>query len=62
MGSARTIGHADDVGSIEPGKFADLLILSADPRADIDNSRGIVEVIKGGVRYHDGARSNRTTD
>lgn len=56
MGSARTIGHADDVGSIEAGKFADLLILSADPRVNIDNSRTIVEVIKGGVRYRNGVR------
>lgn len=56
MGSARTIGHADDVGSIESGKFADLLILSKDPRIDIDNSRAIVDVFKGGVRYRDGVR------
>lgn len=56
MGSARTIGRADDVGSIEPGKFADLLILSGDPRADIANTRTIVEVIKGGRRHVLGRR------
>lgn len=29
IGSAEVIGHSDDVGSLEPGKFADLLILDA---------------------------------
>lgn len=56
IGSARVIGRSDDVGSIAPGKFADLLILSADPRSDIGNVRTIVEVMKGGRRYVAGRR------
>ena len=36
------------LGSIEPGKFADLVILSADPTADIRNVRHIEKVIRSG--------------
>lgn len=38
----------DDVGSIEEGKFADILILNADPLQDILNTRQIDTVIKDG--------------
>ena len=48
---ATIIGHADDVGSIVPGKFADMVVLDADPRADIANTRRIVAVMKGGRLY-----------
>ena len=37
-----------DIGSIEAGKFADLLIVNADPLADIINTRDIHMVIKDG--------------
>jgi imidazolonepropionase-like amidohydrolase len=37
------------LGSIEPGKFADLVILGADPTADIRNTRKIVNVVHGGI-------------
>nr|WP_233503600.1 amidohydrolase family protein [Sphingomonas psychrotolerans] len=48
---ATIIGHADDVGSIVPGKFADLVILTADPLADIRNTMAIAAVIKNGRSY-----------
>lgn len=48
---ATIIGHADDVGSIVPGKFADLVILEADPLADIRNTLAIAAVIKNGRVY-----------
>ena len=38
-----------DVGTIEPGKVADLIVLSADPLADIGNTRQISDVIVSGV-------------
>lgn len=38
-------------GTIEPGKLADLLLLSADPLADITNYRQIEKIIKGGVVF-----------
>ena len=37
-----------DFGTIEPGKLADLILLTADPLADIGNLRKIGAVIKGG--------------
>jgi hypothetical protein len=48
---ATIIGHADDVGSLVPGKFADLVILEADPLADIRNTMAIAAVIKNGRVY-----------
>ncbi|MBH1997630.1 MAG: PD40 domain-containing protein [Sphingomonadaceae bacterium] len=51
IGSAEVIGHSDDVGSLEPGKFADLLILDADPLVDIANAMKIGAVMKNGRLY-----------
>jgi imidazolonepropionase-like amidohydrolase len=42
------LGKADQLGSIEPGKLADLLMLSADPTADVENVKQIVFVMKAG--------------
>jgi imidazolonepropionase-like amidohydrolase len=39
----------DDLGSLEPGKRADLVVLDADPLADVRNYRRIAEVMKDGV-------------
>ena len=55
INAARMIGREDDLGSIEAGKLADLVILNADPLADIRNVNAIHRVIKGGV-VHDPAR------
>jgi imidazolonepropionase-like amidohydrolase len=37
------------IGTIEKGRQADLVILGSDPTADINNSRDIRYVIKGGT-------------
>jgi imidazolonepropionase-like amidohydrolase len=49
--------HVDDkVGTIRPGRFADVLILDANPLSDIHNTTKIRTIIKGGEvldgRYH----------
>lgn len=54
LGSAEAIGRAGEFGSIEPGKFADLVILDADPRGDIRNSREVSQVMKNGRLYDAG--------
>ena len=54
LGSAEAIGRAGEFGSIEPGKFADLVILDADPRDDIRNSRDVSQVMKNGRLYDAG--------
>ena len=46
--SAVFLGKADRLGSIETGKLADLVLLSKDPTADINNAKAIVFVMKGG--------------
>src|SRR6202000_2918419 len=42
------LGKADTLGSVEPGKLADLLLLNADPSASIENVKNIAFVMKGG--------------
>jgi hypothetical protein len=46
--AARIIGAERDFGTIEPGKWADLVILDADPTADIRNTRRIRMVMQAG--------------
>ncbi len=48
---AKSLGMERDVGSLEVGKLADMVILSADPAADIRNSDDIVQVMQGGRLY-----------
>ena len=46
--AADTIGWSKDVGTIEPGKFADLVAVSGDPLADITEMSRVTFVMKGG--------------
>ncbi len=43
------LGKERDLGSIEEGKLADMVLLNADPLADISNAARIELVIKGGT-------------
>ena len=49
--AARALRKEDDVGSLKPGTFADLVLLDADPLADIRNIRKIHVVMKGARSY-----------
>lgn len=51
--SAHIIGHADEVGSIEEGKFADLVVMNSDPREDLHNTADIHRVMMNGRLYID---------
>jgi hypothetical protein len=51
MGGAETIGRMSDIGSLEPGKFADLLVFRANPIADIHNVDTLQSVMKSGRMY-----------
>jgi imidazolonepropionase-like amidohydrolase len=51
ISAARMVGKERDLGTVETGKFADLVILDANPLDDIRNVTRIHKVIKGGVQY-----------
>jgi imidazolonepropionase-like amidohydrolase len=48
---AEALGLLYEAGTIEPGKRADLVVLGADPLADIRNTRRIRYVVRGGNVY-----------
>jgi imidazolonepropionase-like amidohydrolase len=49
--AAIALGRANELGTIEPGKLADMIIVNADPLADLRNLSRIYRVIKGGSVY-----------
>lgn len=46
--AAEALGEASNLGSIEAGKLADLVIVGGDPLADVRNARNVRTVIKNG--------------
>ncbi len=49
--AAAVMGAADSLGTIEPGKVADFVVLEADPLADVSNAMLAWRVAKGGRLY-----------
>jgi imidazolonepropionase-like amidohydrolase len=49
LNGAVFLGKQKDMGSVQAGKLADLLLLNADPTADINNVKSIALVMKGGA-------------
>jgi imidazolonepropionase-like amidohydrolase len=49
-GAAKAVHISDKVGTVEKGKWADFLVLTANPLDDIRNTRKIESVWIGGVR------------
>jgi imidazolonepropionase-like amidohydrolase len=46
--SAELLGMADQIGTLEPGKFADIIAIRGDPYADITALRNVRLVMKAG--------------
>ena len=53
MTNAEALGWHDQIGSIEKGKFADLIAVSGDPLADITEMERVQFVMKGGKIIRD---------
>lgn len=51
LNGAEAMGHAQDLGSIEAGKLADLVVLDKDPLQDIHNTTSIHYVMKNGELF-----------
>lgn len=49
LNNAKVLGKEDELGTVEAGKYADLVILEADPLEDISNTQEIHLVIKDGL-------------
>jgi imidazolonepropionase-like amidohydrolase len=48
---ARSLGMASEIGSLEPGKLADMVILADNPLDDIRNTERVETVVLGGRAY-----------
>ncbi len=48
MVNAEVLGWQDQIGSIDKGKYADLIAVSGDPLADITELQRVKFVMKGG--------------
>ena len=53
VNGAKAMGMERDLGAIEPGRLADLVIVNADPMADVDNLSKIDRVVKGGAVFRE---------
>jgi imidazolonepropionase-like amidohydrolase len=51
IGAARVMKKDKELGSIAPGKLADLIVVDGDPSKNVSDIRKVRVVIKDGVRY-----------
>lgn len=59
INGARAIGMGDLLGTIEPGKLADLFVVRGNPLEEITNTRNVQHVIRGGEVYDPGELLHR---
>jgi imidazolonepropionase-like amidohydrolase len=55
---ASILGREAEIGSIEPGKLADLVVVEGDPVKDIAEARRVRLVVKDGLPYVDGKKAD----
>ncbi|MBV9119066.1 MAG: amidohydrolase family protein, partial [Chloroflexi bacterium] len=54
LDGAEFLGRQESIGTVEPGKNADLVLLDADPTASVQNLHAISGVVRAGA-YHSSA-------
>lgn len=51
IGGARAMGRGEELGSLDRGKLADLVVFDADPTISVQNARQVRLVMRGGALY-----------
>jgi imidazolonepropionase-like amidohydrolase len=51
LNGARAAGQEADIGTVAPGKLADLIVTAKDPTADIENLKSLELTVKRGREY-----------
>lgn len=54
--AADLLGQAQNIGSVEPGRYADLIAVNGDPLSDIKVLEHVQFVMKGGEIYKSGGQ------
>lgn len=54
--AANLLGAADRIGTIQPGRLADLVAVAGDPLTDVSQFQKVLFVMKGGTVYRQGGR------
>jgi imidazolonepropionase-like amidohydrolase len=52
--AAEAVGAGADLGTLEVGKLADIVLLDANPLEDISNTQSVWRVVKGGWVFDPG--------
>jgi imidazolonepropionase-like amidohydrolase len=52
--AADLIGDSADIGSVQQGRYADIIAVAGDPLADVTQLEHVQFVMKGGVVYKSG--------
>ena len=61
LNAADLMGWTDRVGTLEPGKWADVIAVKGDPLQDVRLLQHVSFVMKGGVVYKDDAKPDQVT-
>jgi imidazolonepropionase-like amidohydrolase len=59
--AADLLGAKDAIGSIQPGRYADVIAVAGDPLKDITELQRVIFVMKGGVVYRESAVRTTST-
>jgi imidazolonepropionase-like amidohydrolase len=55
--AADLIGDTKDIGTVQPGRYADIIAVTGDPLADVTVLQHVDFVMKGGVVYKAGGQA-----